>query len=467
MSRFRRTLGALLVCCLLVGMAGVAIADDCVHEWGKPIEKTPATCTDSGSSTKTCSKCGVTTTDYNEPKAKGHTWGDYILTKPATCTEVGQKTATCKTCGEKDYEDVKKISHQMTDWITIEPRTCTTDGLREKYCQLCKGERETNVLPKTGHEWGNWVSNPAAKCEVDGNFTRTCNICATQENKADPALKHNFGSWKTTQEVSCTKEGIAERICKLCGVKDTKKEAAWGHKFSNWSVDTPASCTKEGKEQRKCNRCNLIESRAIAKLPHKSDNMWVEERKATLAKPGLEITHCSVCGGQASSRNFAPRGYKYEIPTVAYGPLASEYPGGMGSTLRLIYLDLSYDSDQRLGLVTEDGWLIGYAHVVVANGTVRVSIEKKAEPTVMRYRAWGMFPDAATVKAVNYDNSLPFDQAVKGPGESCVIALNMISNYYQGSQNERFSDGLLTYDGEASYQQVNQQMLEMAEGSGE
>jgi len=56
---------------------------------------------------------------------------------------------------------------------------------------------------------------------------------------------------------------------------------------------------------------------------------------------------------------------------------------------------------------------------------------------------------------------------VKGPGESCVIALNMISNYYQGSQNERFSDGLLTYDGEASYQQVNQQMLEMAEGSGE
>jgi len=245
------------------------------------------------------------------------------------------------------------------------------------------------------------------------------------------------------------------------------KNQANGHTFSAWKKTKEATCTAEGQETRTCSDCTRVENRAIAKIPHKSNGIWEVERKADLTKPGLEITHCSVCGGQASSRNFAPRGYKYEIPTVAYGPLASEYPGGMGSTLRLIYLDLSYDSDQRLGLVTEDGWLIGYAHVVVANGTVRVSIEKKAEPTVMRYRAWGMFPDAATVKAVNYDNSLPFDQAVKGPGESCVIALNMISNYYQGSQNERFSDGLLTYGGEASYQQINQQMLEMAEGSGE
>ena len=191
------------------------------------------------------------------------------------------------------------------------------------------------------------------------------------------------------------------------------------------------------------------------------------EREATLSKLGLQITHCTVCGKQASSRNVAPRGYRYEVPTYAYGPLAGEYPGGgSGSTLRLIYLNLTENSDQRHALVTEDGWLIGYARVTVAGGTVKVSLEKASDPTVMRYRAWGMFPDPATARAVNYDNSLPFDQAVKGPGDSCVIAVNMISNYYQGRENQQFSDALMSPSG-ASYGELNQAMLQMAEGSEE
>ena len=282
------------------------------------------------------------------------------------------------------------------------------------------------------------------------------------------ALQHNFSAWKATQAVACDKDEIESRECSLCKTiekRTTKK--AWGHKFSDWKVDIKPSCDKVGKQSRQCPVCSKVETAEIKKLPHTSNKIWETVREATLSKLGLQVTHCTVCGQQASSRNVAPRGYRYEVPTYAYGPLAGEYPGGgSGSTLRLIYLNLTENSDQRHALVTEDGWLIGYARVTVAGGTVKVSLEKASDPTVMRYRAWGMFPDPATARAVNYDNSLPFDQAVKGPGDSCVIAVNMISNYYQGRENQQFSDALMSPSG-ASYGELNQAMLQMAEGSEE
>lgn len=201
-------------------------------------------------------------------------------------------------------------------------------------------------------------------------------------------------------------------------------------------------------------------------IPHKSNGIWVDEREATTKQMGLQVTHCSVCGNVASQRNVAPRNFRYEVATYAHGPQASEFPGG-SSAAPILYLDLTQDSDQRYALVTEDGWLVGYARVTVAGGTVRVSVEKTVEANVMRYRAWGMFPDVTTARMVDYENSLPFDQAVKGPGEHCVITLNMLTNYYQGGANEKFSDGLMAPGSGMSYQELYLQMLQMSEQSGE
>jgi hypothetical protein len=358
----------------------------------------------------------------------------------------------------------------MTDWNVKRAATCYADGIEEKYCRTCTTQNSERALAKRTHNWSEWKIDKPADCEKAGVEKRVClhSGCDGVDTKAIPQLEHKFSEWKVSQNADCEKEEKESRTCSLCDLVQTRTtKPAWGHKYGSWGDKVDSTCTKEGSEKRTCSVCKKYETHAIPKLPHKSDGVWEVEREATLSKPGLEITHCKDCGAQASSRNFTPRGYRYEVPTSAWGPMAGEYPGGGSSPLRLLYLDLTYDSDQRFALVTEDGWLIGFAHVTVANGAVRVSVEKKSEATVMRYRAWGMFPDAATTKAVNYDNSLPFDQAVKGPGESCVIALNMISNYYQGTGNERFSDGLLSYDGEASYAQINELMLQMAEGSGE
>ena len=67
----------------------------------------------------------------------------------------------------------------------------------------------------------------------------------------------------------------------------------------------------------------------------------------------------------------------------------------------------------------------------------------------------------------SYDSSLPFDQAVKGPGDSCVITVSLLANYVQGGQNEKFSDALVAPGSSMSYRDLYLQMLTLSEGSEE
>ena len=58
---------------------------------------TAPTCTDKGYTTYTCS-CGDSYVDNYVP-AKGHTEGKWVVTKPATSTQTGIKTLSCSVCG--------------------------------------------------------------------------------------------------------------------------------------------------------------------------------------------------------------------------------------------------------------------------------------------------------------------------------------------------------------------------------
>ena len=57
---------------------------------------TPATCTEAGSQTLTCSVCGYEKTEVIP--ATGHRWDEGVVTKPATATEDGEMTYTCTVC---------------------------------------------------------------------------------------------------------------------------------------------------------------------------------------------------------------------------------------------------------------------------------------------------------------------------------------------------------------------------------
>ena len=76
-------------------------------EWTR--EKEP-TCTETGSETSTCSEADCGKTFTHEIPALGHSWDEGKVTKPATETEDGVKTFTCTRCGEKRTETLKIVA---------------------------------------------------------------------------------------------------------------------------------------------------------------------------------------------------------------------------------------------------------------------------------------------------------------------------------------------------------------------
>ena len=98
-----------------------------------------------------------------------HAWGEWKVTTPATCTEDGVKTRTCSVCGETETAAIPAVGHTWGEWEVTTPATCTEAGVKTRTCSVC-GETETAAIPATGHNWG------------DDNI---CDDCGTEKSAAD------------------------------------------------------------------------------------------------------------------------------------------------------------------------------------------------------------------------------------------------------------------------------------------
>ena len=88
-------------------VCGYALKD--THKWDAGVITTPATCTQDGVLTKTCTDCGATLT---EPVAKiNHDWDDGVITTPPSCDVNGVKTYTCKNCSQTKTERINALEH--------------------------------------------------------------------------------------------------------------------------------------------------------------------------------------------------------------------------------------------------------------------------------------------------------------------------------------------------------------------
>ena len=106
--------------------------------WSQPVTFTTAhthyytatvtapTCTEKGYTTHTCA-CGDSYVDtYTD--ALGHAWDNGKVTKPATETENGVKTFTCTRCGETKTETIPKLTHEHSYKAVVTAPTCTEKG---------------------------------------------------------------------------------------------------------------------------------------------------------------------------------------------------------------------------------------------------------------------------------------------------------------------------------------------------
>ena len=281
------------------------------HDWQEQISLTKSpTCTEKGSKTYKCSKCGETKVE--EIPAIGHTWKIHqiatnkseckcsvceatkahdlkVVSKdPATCTKKGIIHYVCKDCGKKvrdndpdapalghDWKNQNgtcsrcnaQHTHDWGEWKTTTPADCTTEGEEVRQCNTC-GFEETRTLAKTDHQWGEWNITTEPSCTTEGEETRQCKNCQKTETRTLAKTNHQWGEWKTTTPADCTHEGEETRQCNVCQKTESRTLAKTDHQWSEWKTTTPADCTHEGEETRQCKNCQETESRTLAKTAH-------------------------------------------------------------------------------------------------------------------------------------------------------------------------------------------------------
>ena len=328
-----------------------------------------ATCTETGlTDGSKCSVCGEVLEEQEEIPAKGHSWGEWTQTKPATCTEKGVKTRTCSACDATETADIDALGH---DHEGVQP-TWAWDGYTSAKatfkCTRCTHTKEVTATIKSS-------VTTEATCEGTGVKTYTATATFGEEQYTNDktetlaALGHDYEgvqpTWaldgytsaKTTfkctrcthtEEVTATiKSSVTtEATCEGTGVKtytatapfggeqytDTKTEtlAALGHEWDEGSVTKPATCTEKGVKTFACTRdgCDKTRTEEIPAAGHTYSEEWLHDadghwhkcescdavtqteahvwgdwtttKEATATENGSRSRECSVCGEEQS-----------------------------------------------------------------------------------------------------------------------------------------------------------------------
>lgn len=191
-----------------------------------------AKCTETGTKTTSCNKCGATV--KNETiDAIGHVFGEYVIVKESTCEETGLKSAKCnrKDCSATDTKEIDVLGHEYGDYIVTSPATCTEKGIETATC------------------------------------IRECGKVTTREIEA---IGHKFGEVTVTKEPTCTKEGEKEAICEICTERVVESIVAKGHTYESYEIVKEATDKENGEMKRICVDCSDEVVTTIPKLDKKN-----------------------------------------------------------------------------------------------------------------------------------------------------------------------------------------------------
>ena len=109
-------------------------------------------------------------------------WDSGTVTTPATCTEKGVRTYTCTSSSHTKTEDIPALNHSFAgqEYVSDNNATCEQDGTKTAKCVRygtggCMAtDTVTDTGSKLGHLFENYVSNNDATYARDGTKTAKC-----------------------------------------------------------------------------------------------------------------------------------------------------------------------------------------------------------------------------------------------------------------------------------------------------
>ena len=233
-----------------------------VHCFSKWTIETEPTCTEPGSETSVCSVKDCDKTFTRTVPALGHAWDDGVVTKPATETETGVKTFTCTRCGETRTETMPVIPHVHSYKDVVTAPTCTAKGYTTHTC-ACGDSYVDTYVDALGHAWDNGkVTKEPTETET-GVKTFTCTRCGETKTEVIPALSHEHSYKAVVTAPTCTEKGYTTHTC-ACGDSyvDTFVDAL-GHAWDNGKVTKEPTETETGVKTFTCTRCGETKTETI------------------------------------------------------------------------------------------------------------------------------------------------------------------------------------------------------------
>ena len=249
------------------------------HTWDAGTDTTPATCTDSGVKTFTCSVCNATKTETIP--ASGHTGGR------ATCKE----KAKCETCGE-EYGALDPTNHAgtETDWIKTE----NTHKETYRCCSAVKTEEAAHIFG----EWSDGkhtcsICGYEAKCgHNDANKDHNCDICGKELSQcADNDNDHKCDTCGETLS-QCT-DTNNDHKCDICG--KTLSECLDENK--DHKCDTCGKALSECLDENKDHKCDICGKTLSECLDENKDHKCDTCGKTLSQCADNDKDHkCDICG---------------------------------------------------------------------------------------------------------------------------------------------------------------------------
>ena len=156
-------------------------------------------------------------------KTEDHNWDDGVTTTPATHTQTGMMTYTCTVCGATKTENIPVTTeHTYSEWISI-------DDTQHKSTCAC-GEEQTEA-----HTFDEGTIIKSATHLEAGEMLYTCDKCGATKAEVIPAIaEHTFSNWERIDDT--THKGVC-----ICGAETTEN-----HHGGSATCTSAATCTDCG-----------------------------------------------------------------------------------------------------------------------------------------------------------------------------------------------------------------------------